>query len=182
VARNLSDGTVANTIPQDSAVALNFQIGDLDGDGSDDYVVSDVSYLPCTPPLGCVGVQNSGRVLALNGTTGGQLWSQVRGSQFVDPTNPLAGSGIPLPYGLLLTPKPNGADVLVGTFIPDGSMELERLNGALNLNGPGGAGQSGRGGGDGAGGTEHHHRIADGVARSGLERDREVAGERDRRA
>ena len=138
VARNLNDGTVTATIAEDSATATDFQIGDLNGDGQADYVVADVAYLPCTP-VACAGVQNNGRILAINPTTGVQEWSQVRGPQFIDPNNPLVGTDIPRSYGLLIVPTANGADVVAGTFIPGGNMELERLNGALNLNGAGGA-------------------------------------------
>ncbi len=138
VARNLSDGSTSATIAEDSATALDFQIGDLDGDGNADYVVSDVAYLPCAP-VGCLGAQNSGRVLAINPATGAQEWSQMRGSQPVDPNNPLAGTDIPRSYSLRLIPTATGSDVVVGTFIPGGKMELERLNGAVNLNGVGGA-------------------------------------------
>ena len=137
IARNLADGSVAIIVAENNATALNFQVGDLDGDGLAEWVVADISFLPCTP-VTCVGVENSGRVLAINGSTGAQEWTQVRSSQLIDPSNPLAGSDIPRPYGLLLTPTSSGADVVVGTFIPGGNMELERLNGALNLSGPGG--------------------------------------------
>jgi hypothetical protein len=137
VARDLSNGNVVTTIAEDSATAVDLQVGDLDGDGQAEYVVADVAYLPCAPAA-CLGLQNSGRVLAINPTTGTQEWSQVRGTQPVDPNNPLAGTDIPRSYGLLLVSTASGADVLVGTFVPGGNMELERLNGALNLNGAGG--------------------------------------------
>ncbi len=137
VARNLADGSVANTVAESNATALNFQVGDLDGDGLAEWVVTDLNWLPCTP-VTC-GIQNTGRVLAINGGTGMQEWSQVRSIQFVDPANPQAGSGIPLPYGLLLAPNGNNtADVLVGSFIPGGDMELERLSGAPGLSVPAG--------------------------------------------
>src|SRR5262249_13188313 len=83
IARSLADGSLANSVTEDNATALNFQVGDLDGDGLAEWVVTDLGYLPCTPVV-CVGVQNSGRVMAIDATTGALKWSQIRTSNPVN--------------------------------------------------------------------------------------------------
>ena len=133
VARGLTNGAVVATSPQADAFPLSFVVGDVNGDGNSDWVVGDLflsaGLVPCPDTQTCLANSwtfRAGRIRALSGSDGTQIWSQQRGVEGSPDAFGAGGVDTARPYGLVLS----GNSVIAASFMPGKQdREIEALNG-----------------------------------------------------